>query len=217
MTSAGSQLASLGSLMGQMAAQAAASRDIGQSLLALQEARAGILAAAQSGGAGQVAAGGAGQGGGASTPGNGGTGSGAGGTGGGSGSGMGTGTGTGSGGGSGAGLGSGSGDGSGSQASGDNTSGGSAPPQIRVGEYERIFDPERLGHAGEASYVQGQAGEGPQQTVDTPNPDIMPGTLRPYQEVVGEYSRTARESLDRSLIPTGMKDVVRDYFASLEE
>ena len=157
MTSAGSQLASLGSLMGQMAAQAAASQDIGQSLLALQEARAGILAAAQSGGAGRVAAGGAGQGGGAGTPGSGGAGSGTEGSGGGSG--IGTGTGTGSGSGSGAGLGSGSGDSSGSQASGDNTSGGSAPPQMKVGEYERIFDPERLGHAGEASYVQGQAGK----------------------------------------------------------
>ena len=85
------------------------------------------------------------------------------------------------------------------------------------GQYEKIFDPERIGAAGNASYVRGQSGEGPQETAVIDNPQTLPGNLRPYQEVIGHYSKSARESLDRSLIPPGMKNLVRDYFSSLEE
>jgi hypothetical protein len=48
------------------------------------------------------------------------------------------------------------------------------------------------------------------------NPDIMPDTMLPYQQVIGEYSQLARESLNRSVIPAGTRDLVRDYFSSLE-
>jgi hypothetical protein len=88
---------------------------------------------------------------------------------------------------------------------------------MSVGEYEKIYDPARLGRAGETSYVKGQEGSGPQQTVEIDNPDIVPDSMLPYQQVIGEYSQAARESLNRSVIPAATQDLVRDYFSSLEE
>jgi len=88
---------------------------------------------------------------------------------------------------------------------------------MSVGDYEKIYDPARVGRAGEASYVKGQEGSGPQQSVDINNPDIMPGSMLPYRQVIGEYSEAARESLNRSIIPPSTQDLVRDYFSSLEE
>lgn len=88
---------------------------------------------------------------------------------------------------------------------------------MSVGEYEKIYDPNRLDRAGETSYVKGQEGSGPQQTMAISNPDIMPDSMLPYQQVIGEYSQAARESLNRSVIPAGTQNLVRDYFSSLEE
>jgi len=213
-----SRLASLGSLLAGMAGQAGINQDVGVAKLALQQARMGILAAGASTGNGRVAAGGSGEGSqGGNAPGASGSGGSGQGTNG-KGTGSSNGAGQGQGGGSGAGMGSGNGDNpTGNQSSSSGPSLGNDPAPMNFGNYERIFDPRRIGAAGETSYIRGQAGEGPQQAVDTPNPIIVPGTMRPYQEVVGEYRRSARESLDRSLIPPGMKDLVRDYFASLEE
>lgn len=97
------------------------------------------------------------------------------------------------------------------------TSPGSEWAGMDFAKYEKIFDPERIGEAGESSFVQGEAGEGPQQTVTTTDPAVMTGNLRPYREVIGYYSQAARDSLNRSSIPPEMSDLVRDYFSSLEE
>ncbi|MGI5912107.1 MAG: hypothetical protein ACOX6E_05965 [Syntrophomonadaceae bacterium] len=40
--------------------------------------------------------------------------------------------------------------------------------------------------------------------------------MLPYQQVLGKYSQAAQESLNRSIIPSVTKDLVRDYFTSLE-
>ncbi len=126
--------------------------------------------------------------------------------------------GSGSGSGSGAGLGSGNGDNSsGRNASEDGNTPGNGYPDMKSREYEKIYDPERLGINGESSVVRGKAGNGPQQNIETADPALMPGSLRPYQEVIGSYSQAARESLGRSSIPAGMSEVVKNYFSSLEE
>ena len=90
------------------------------------------------------------------------------------------------------------------------------PAVMNSEDYEKIYDPARLGRAGDTSYVKGQEGRGPQQTMAIDNPDIMPDTMLPYRQVIGEYSQLARESLNRSVIPAGTRDLVRDYFSSLE-
>ena len=102
------------------------------------------------------------------------------------------------------------------RASSGGLAGGNLPADMNTADYEKIYDPVRLGRAGETSYVKGQEGSGPQQIIDIDNPDIMQDTMRPYQQVIGEYSQLARESLNRSVIPAGTRDLVRDYFSSLE-
>lgn len=123
----------------------------------------------------------------------------------------------GSGSGPGAGQGSGNGDGSSGQESESTPMPGSGFPDMKSKAYEKIYDPERPGLNGESSVVRGKAGNGPQQNVEIDDPALMPGLLRPYQEVIGRYSQAARESLGRSSVPAGMNEVVKDYFSSLEE
>jgi hypothetical protein len=214
---AGSKLSALGATLGEMSAQSAVNTDLAQAQMALQSARTGIAAAAGSGNsASMAAAGSSNRQPGGNTPGGGNS---PGGTGAGSGQGsQGQGAGQGAGAGAGAGIGSSNQD---SQRQGNSSSGrpsgGNLPADMSVGEYEKIYDPARLGRAGETSYVKGQEGSGPQQTVEIDNPDIVPDSMLPYQQVIGEYSQAARESLNRSVIPAATQDLVRDYFSSLEE
>lgn len=217
----GTPQSNLNNALGRMCSQAACSTDASQAQAALQNARQGLLAAGNSNSSGQLAS----SGGATGDPGTGGDGAqsaeGAGGSGSASGSTNSNGTGAGSGQGQGSGPGAGMGSSAGNesqtgQSSSSFPSGANNSPVMSMGEYEKIFDPERIGRAGDASYVKGEAGEGPQQTFDTADPAVVNEALRPYQEVVGHYSQVARESLDRSPIPAGMADVVRDYFTSLE-
>ncbi|NLG33524.1 MAG: hypothetical protein GX550_08400, partial [Syntrophomonadaceae bacterium] len=71
--------------------------------------------------------------------------------------------------------------------------------------------------SGEASSVQGQPGEGYQETLQLYDSGTLNQSLRPYREVIGDYSRMARESLDRTSIPAGVGEIVKGYFSSLED
>lgn len=95
--------------------------------------------------------------------------------------------------------------------------GGNEPAAMKWKDYEKIYDPQRIGRGGEISQVKGQAGDGPQQVLEIDDPAIMTESMRPYREVLAEYSQAARESLLRQPIPSGMTEVVRNYFSSLEE
>ncbi len=50
--------------------------------------------------------------------------------------------------------------------------------------------------------------------------DPLPGSsgeaLVPYYQVYYEYLDAANEAIERSYIPSGLKDVVREYFTRLE-
>ncbi len=217
----GNPQSELNSAIGRMCSQAAGSMDASLAQAALQNARQGLLAAGSSnssgqlasnqGGTGDSASGGSNESGEGGGSGQGTGGSGTGNTPGNNSGGQGAGSGPGAGMGSSAGNESQTGQSSSSFSSGDLNS-----PAMSMREYEKIFDPARIGLAGDASIVKGEAGEGPQQTFDTADPAVVNQALRPYQELVGHYSQMARESLDRSPIPAGMADVVRDYFSSLE-
>lgn len=123
---------------------------------------------------------------------------------------------------SGSGSGAGRGTANGSQSSGQmntsmTSSGGNGFPDMNYREYEKIYDPERIGIEGNESLVQGKAGKGPEQKLQTDDPAVMNDARRPYREVLAQYSQAARDSLGRNPIPADMSDVVRDYFSSLEE
>jgi hypothetical protein len=90
--------------------------------------------------------------------------------------------------------------------------------QKKDGEYEKIFTPKTLGGEGETSNLTGQ--KGPGGTTDqiiTDNSQTVRGSSVPYNQVVGQYKARAIEGMSTSDIPPGMKDMVKEYFTSLEE
>ncbi len=86
-----------------------------------------------------------------------------------------------------------------------------------VNPFESIYAPQRLG--GEA--------DGPDILLD---PDVGDETLReidvtddpsgesvvPYSQVFADYSEAASRELDNDYVPLGLRDVIRDYFTSLD-
>lgn len=147
------------------------------------------------------------------------------GTGGSQGAGSGSGSpGTGSGGTGGGGTGGGGGGGAGSgttnEDSGASGSGGGSgrdPGEGYEAEYERLYDPSRLGGDNETTQVAGQAQEGGQSRFsDAEGVPVLKGGLRPYKEVLGTYGSKAAASMEKIEIPAAMKEIVREYFKSLE-
>lgn len=130
-------------------------------------------------------------------------------------------------GGNGQGSGQGSGAGSGTDAGNENQT--PIPPagsgiskkdgsQKKDGEYEKIFTPDTLGGEGETSNLSGKKGTGGTiEQVITNKSQTIKGSSVPYDRVIGQYRETAMESINTSDIPPGMKDIVKEYFTSLEE
>ncbi|MDF2986443.1 MAG: hypothetical protein K0R50_1953 [Eubacterium sp.] len=120
-------------------------------------------------------------------------------------------------GGSGAGSGSGNGDG-GVTPYGQGGIANKPPSAGTEKEYEKVFTPSRLGGQGETSLITGKGNNnGKGETTITNNTDATLGELKPYNQVVGEYSEKAMESMDNSSIPGGMEDIIKDYFSSLQD
>lgn len=124
---------------------------------------------------------------------------------GGNGSGNGNGSSSGSGEGTGSGTGIGSGGGTGGSGAGDQ-------PGQRQGS-----ETGRLNSGGETVFVPGKGPGIPTEIQAGPGTGTAPAALRPYTEVVGEYAQQAREHLERSAVPAGYQDLVRRYFAELED
>ncbi|HYE82576.1 MAG TPA: hypothetical protein VEG39_10495 [Clostridia bacterium] len=86
------------------------------------------------------------------------------------------------------------------------------------GEYEKVFTPETLGGEGDTSNLSGKKGTGGTTgQVITDKSRRVRGSSVPYNQVVGQYKAKAMESMNTSDIPPGMKDMVKEYFTSLEE
>ncbi|HYF81959.1 MAG TPA: hypothetical protein VEB00_02880 [Clostridia bacterium] len=86
------------------------------------------------------------------------------------------------------------------------------------GEYEKIFTPQTLGGEGETSNLNGKKGTGgTTEQVITDKSQTVRGSSVPYNQVVGQYKDKAMEGMNTSDIPPGMKDMVKEYFTSLEE
>ena len=183
------------------------------------EAVARAAAAAAAAKSGKGAGAGAGQGKGSGQGQGSGSGQGSGqGSGSGSGAGQGGGQGGGGGGGSPSGNVSGGGGGkgqggTGGQGQGTGTGGGTAGEEP---DTETIFDPAH-GSGGEEAVVGGGTGSGQGGTVGTANGPTNAGSSRvPVAEAIDSYIAAATQAMDRAAIPPAQRDLVLDYFDSLQ-
>ncbi len=88
----------------------------------------------------------------------------------------------------------------------------------KMGEYEQIFTSKTLGVEGEKSNLTGQKDKGGStEQITTDKSQTIRGDSVPYNQVFGQYEQEALDSMNATDIPAGMKDLVKDYFTSLEE
>ncbi|MCG7334228.1 hypothetical protein MHZ95_02915 [Sporosarcina sp. ACRSM] len=74
----------------------------------------------------------------------------------------------------------------------------------------------RIGEKGDPSVVDGNLGEGEFiEERETEGP-VERGTVRPYQEVVGQYKESYLQSTDRMKLPPDLQHILSDYFSSIE-
>ncbi|MEO8610179.1 MAG: hypothetical protein ABI690_19955 [Chloroflexota bacterium] len=124
-------------------------------------------------------------------------------------------------------AGAGAGDGAGDAGQDGQQSGGSQTGQMPQtnnpdgqgqGQYDPVYAPQRIGGQSAADQqvqLNGDASQSPVQEGDfSQNPD---GNVNvPYDQVFSDYSNAANRALQSDYIPLGLRDVVRDYFSSLE-
>ncbi len=86
----------------------------------------------------------------------------------------------------------------------------------KTGTYEKLYDPTRLGGEGQTSLIGGRMSEGPSETTDSGQVSAGAGSLRPYDEIYGAYSREAMTAIDRAYLPASLRDLIKQYFSSLD-
>lgn len=133
----------------------------------------------------------------------------------GEGEGQGSGQGSGQGqGGSGQGQGQGSGSG---QGSGQGQGGGAGKGSGDVVDPEKIYDDSRLDGSGNDVELEGELNEdGPRQQADTNAGDGTLDGYIPYQQVVGEYGKSAVAAAKREQLPPAAQRYVEAYFNALQ-
>lgn len=124
-----------------------------------------------------------------------------------SGSGQGQGSGT-----SGSGNGAGSGKGTGTDP-GSGTGGGAG---TQAGD-RNLSIPSRIGGQGETTVDGGKLGEGTAAGEQQGAVPVTKGSVRPYEEVVGQYKDSYLQSTERLQLPKDLQQVVQTYFSSIEE
>lgn len=91
-----------------------------------------------------------------------------------------------------------------------------SPDGQGVGEYEAIFAPRRLGIGGNDTITL-ETDPGDEIVRETNLSDNPTGdTTVPYNEVFSDYQNSVNAALDSGYIPLGLRDVVHDYFTSLD-
>lgn len=92
---------------------------------------------------------------------------------------------------------------------------GTGPIQEKVGQYEQIYDPSRLGGDNEASLSPGEKNEGDSQQMTLgPGMGSFSGAV-PYNQVIGTYQEAAAQAMNRIVLPAVTQDWVTRYFDSL--
>lgn len=124
---------------------------------------------------------------------------------------QGQGNGSGQGSGSGTGQGQGNGSGTGGQGTGNGNGAG-----FGQGSKDLLAIPDRFNESGETIVDGGPLGDGkPLGEQEGPVP-VTKGTIRPYEEVIGQYKDRYMESSERMQLPKDLQDIVQSYFSTLE-
>lgn len=113
--------------------------------------------------------------------------------------------------GSGQGQGSGSGTGNGGQGSGAGGQGAGTGQ----GSRELVTVPDRLQSETKLEIDQGELGSGSGEKQQSDSAPVLRGSTRPFQEVIGHYEASYRDSMNRMQLPRHLEGVVRDYFSQL--
>ncbi|MCA0989059.1 hypothetical protein [Guptibacillus algicola] len=130
-----------------------------------------------------------------------------------SGEGQGSGNGSGSGSGSsseGNGAGSGNGNGAGAGSGSGGSGGGTGQ-----GERELVTVPNRTGGDGKIEQDSGELGEGSSEMEEAPEAPVLPGSVRSYQEVYGDYEEGYRQSVERLQLPKHLETLVKQYYSEM--
>lgn len=123
--------------------------------------------------------------------------------------------------GQGQGQGSGAGMGSTNEENGGSGSAGTAlhgAPQYKLGQYESIYDPTRLGDGGQITQSTGRVSEQGDSMELTLAPGL--GTAEggvPYDQVAGEYRDTAVQRAQEAALPAYARDWINEYFSALTD
>lgn len=100
---------------------------------------------------------------------------------------------------------------------GEKSGGGREAGQGYQEEYEQLYIPKHLGGNTDPSYVSGQKQDGGSSSyTQAEQVPVQKGAIRPYNEVLPHYSSEAALYIEKADIPAAMKDIVRQYFESLE-
>ncbi len=117
--------------------------------------------------------------------------------------------------GSGQGTGGGSGTGAGSGTGGNGSGQGGQGAGTGQGSRELVTVPNRLQGETSIEIDQGELGDGNGEKQQSEQAPVLKGSIRPYQEVVGHYEKSFRDSMNRMQLPRHLEGVVRDYFSEL--
>jgi hypothetical protein len=84
------------------------------------------------------------------------------------------------------------------------------------GQFDPVYAPQRIGGESDQNInLEPDGSDAPlQQGEFTQNP--TGNSTVPYNQVFSDYSDAANQALESDYIPLGLRDVVRDYFSSLE-
>ena len=83
-------------------------------------------------------------------------------------------------------------------------------------EPEKIYTRSAAGKDGYDAQLKGTESEEGQTTITEHRTMGQAGTSVPYDTVYGQYRNEAMETLENSSVPYGMRELVSDYFATLE-
>ncbi|MBU9720628.1 MULTISPECIES: coiled-coil domain-containing protein [Bacillaceae] len=83
------------------------------------------------------------------------------------------------------------------------------------GTRDLVTIPDRIKSDSNMEIDDGDIGAGEGLTQESELAPILKGSMRPYQEVIGEYEKSYRESTNRLQLPNHLEEMVRDYFSEL--
>lgn len=90
------------------------------------------------------------------------------------------------------------------------------PDGLGQGQFEAIYAPQRIGGEGGAEIIL-ETDPGDLPAIEGEFAENPFGqSLVPYNQVFGDYQNAANRALDSGYVPLGLRDVIRDYFTSLQ-